>query len=744
MLPIIMPWIVQQVVQRATAQPSARSGAGGRGAAAPGTTLTPSPVVQQVVPQATAQPSARSGAGGRGAAAPGTTLASSPVVQQVVPEATMQSSARSGVGGRGAVAPGATSAPPPAAQQVVQRATAQPSARSGVGGRGAVAPGATLASSPAAQEGSSDRIVTLLKTHPVLLAPFGQAVSSIRSSRREQDIARQQHEQAYARYTKIEQESSGKIQNGVFQIRTPSDETQYRRLQAAAQEVQATGSQYESAVSRDPIRQANAAASEFLNLPKPTDTAITTYREKVAPLLGPIISVINPATGPAPFLARSISPEFKRGESEFLAGVGVGGYEKFREEPLTAGASLAIGAISGAAVKGATLLPKVGSFIISKGPTIGKALDAAYTGSVAIRTGLAGPDAYSMGKELGGILTTEAIPMYAGVKIVTTPRAIRSGAGATPQESIPNTESAYLFVAETSIPGVRGSRTKIFDVTGQRAPGAETSIPGVQGSRTKIFDMGADFETAYILGDPNPVFSGLTLFRKPVATGGFEAIDLPSGFRSAYGPNIRRIVVPEHRFTLGGRSGISALSPPKTLFGMGTHSRAIANLSALAEPSKVTTSRNASRLATGPVTTSQTDSNILTALNQRSDLASRLDSNISEIAKSALTLKSSLSLGSVLRSAQEQDQTMITISDTMLGQRQRSDTATKQSGQTITLPRSLRDTFIPPKITAPKIAIGLPDEPTRRKKRKKKTGKTVFEEFLPLPTITFPKLKGWI
>ena len=78
-----------------------------------------------------------------------------------------------------------------------------------------------------------------------------------------------------------------------------------------------------------------------------------------------------------------------------------------------------------------------------------------------------------------------AIPMLVPAGIG---RASRVGRVARPAPA-PAAETAYPFVAETFIPGVKGSRVRSFDVTGQHAPMIETSLPGVKGSRVRSFDV---------------------------------------------------------------------------------------------------------------------------------------------------------------------------------------------------------------------------------------------------------------
>jgi len=178
---------------------------------------------------------------------------------------------------------------------------------------------------------------------------------------------------------------------------------------------------------------------------------------------------------------------------DFTAGVVTGGYEGFRTKPLTAVGSVAVGAAGGAALKGATLLPRIGPVVASRAPTIAKGLEAAYAGSVGVRTGMAGPDLYQMGKEFGGILTTEAIPMYAGATAVprlatTLPKSFKP---AKPLETPPSRQTTFDVTGEIGPPRpiATTGRTRVY--------GAEQDFPPIRGvakvGRTRVYGTEPDF-----------------------------------------------------------------------------------------------------------------------------------------------------------------------------------------------------------------------------------------------------------
>jgi hypothetical protein len=229
----------------------------------------------------------------------------------------------------------------------------------------------------------------------------------------------QEHATAYTDYQRIQEQHATHIQGGTFIIAGPQDQVKYQELQRAATRVETSGKAFEQTRDRElfgisrRVADLNKGAADFINLPKVSPavehvarTLLPKTSEEV--LMGGAFDRLgNPAGARAP------------GIRDFQTGTVVGAYERFRTEPLTAAGSLAVGVAGGAVMKGATLLPKVGPVIASKGPAINKGVEVLYGGSVAARTGMAGPDYFEMGREFGGIMTTEAVPMYAGVKVFT-------------------------------------------------------------------------------------------------------------------------------------------------------------------------------------------------------------------------------------------------------------------------------------------------------------------------------------
>ena len=238
-----------------------------------------------------------------------------------------------------------------------------------------------------------------------------------------------EHAAAFTEYQQIQQKHAPHIQGGVFVVNTPQDQAKYQELQRAATRVETTGQAFEQTRDRElfgisrRVADLNKGAADFLNLP-----AVPTEAE-------PYIRTVVPASLHATQHFRGqVAP---KPVHEFIPGAVLGGYERFRVEPLTAAGSVAVGFLGGAAMKGATLLPKVGPVVVAKGPTIAKGVEALYVGSVGVRTAGAGPNYFEMGREFGGILTTEAIPMYGGVKAFTT-LSPRVGAG------VARAKDAYL------------------------------------------------------------------------------------------------------------------------------------------------------------------------------------------------------------------------------------------------------------------------------------------------------------
>jgi hypothetical protein len=134
-----------------------------------------------------------------------------------------------------------------------------------------------------------------------------------------------------------------------------------------------------------------------------------------------------------------------------------------------------------------------------------------------------------------------------------------------------------------------------------------------------------------------------------------------------------------------------------------------------------------------PTVSSRSRSDILTALNQGSDLASQMSVDSSEVLKSALNLNSSLALGSVQVSAQEQALTQTSTSRQGLRQRQRTDTT--QIRTRISAPR-------PPRTRVPEVPpLKVPPFPGegRRKKGRKRKAQTAYDWLVtnPVPDMEF-------
>ena len=241
----------------------------------------------------------------------------------------------------------------------------------------------------------------------------------------------QEHAAAYADYQQVQQKYAGNIEGGSFIVRTPQDQQKFAELQGAAARVESTGQTFEQYKERElfgisrRVSDLNKGAADYLNLP-----AVPAEAE-------PYLRAVVPASLHATQYARGqVAP---KPVHEFVSGAVLGGYERFRVEPLTAAGSVAVGFLGGAAMKGATLLPKVGPVVASKGPAVAKGVEALYAGSVALRTAGAGPDYFGMGREFGGIMTTEAVPMYAGVKAFTAASPVLRGAPGILRRSAPET-----------------------------------------------------------------------------------------------------------------------------------------------------------------------------------------------------------------------------------------------------------------------------------------------------------------
>ena len=551
-----------------------------------------------------------------------------------------------------------------------------------------------------------------------------------------------EHAAAYDEYRGLKDKYSKNIEGETFVVRTPQDQAKYNRLQAAATKVESTGKAFDT--SRDQelfgvskrVSDANKGVSSWINLPK------------VSPAAERVLQVLIPKTAEERVLGMGLGAVGNPGGArapeigQFRLGVAVGGYDRFRTEPLTAAGSLAVGFVGGAVMKGATLIPKVGPFVISKGPTIGKAVDALYGGSVALRTGMAGPDTFEMGREFGGILTTEAIPMYGGVKAFTavSPRVaagmtrandaylsfkIRDAPAARVQGGpLPTDEMLFegLQMRGTQDP-FTSSRSLSTSRYPSRAGTFEEVIPGSYVERGRMDLFLRQYETP-----------GQSAWRQPIPEEFLAAEDIGEAYK--FGSPLPDVPVtkmyaglpmrPAARQRAGSGSRRSAYS----LSGRSLRVRPPAADLSLGE---AVSARFAVPVMIEPTISSRSRSDILTALNLGSDLASQMNVDSSEILKSALNLNSSLVLGSVQASAQEQALGQTSTSRQGLRQRQRTDTT--QLRTRISAPR-------PPRTRVPEVPpLKVPPFPGegRRKKGRKRKAQTAYDWLVtnPVPDIEF-------
>ena len=289
-------------------------------------------------------------------------------------------------------------------------------------------------------------------------------------------------------------------------------------------------------------------------------------------------------------------------------------------------------------------------------------------------------------------------------------------------------------MAETFVPGVRGSRVKTFDVTGQRAPMAETFVPGVRGSRVKTFDVTGkhpaiaetfvpgvrgsrvkvyDIEAAAEIGGVTVEFAQLGLFRRAVGTGRTRTIDLPTGFKGAYGPGIRRIKVPEYRF----ESRPASLRA--TIFGTGSTRRNSINIDTelFRQPKTTQSPRDGAQM--------------LNSLDQMTfGTATRASTRTATGNRDIAGIDSGI--GS--RSAQDQDYLMLTIPRTTV--RPQVDRIGALEEEAIFAPWPTRGAAASPGLDPRRLDFPNFDDPAPKKKRKKKRKKNEFDEFLFVPDLS--------
>jgi len=566
-----------------------------------------------------------------------------------------------------------------------------------------------------------------------------------------------EHAAAFTEYQQIQQKHAPHIQGGVFVVNTPQDQAKYQELQRAATRVETTGQAFEQTRDRElfgisrRVADLNKGAADFLNLP-----AVPTEAE-------PYIRTVVPASLHATQHFRGqVAP---KPVHEFIPGAVLGGYERFRVEPLTAAGSVAVGFLGGAAMKGATLLPKVGPVVVAKGPTIAKGVEALYVGSVGVRTAGAGPNYFEMGREFGGILTTEAIPMYGGVKAFTTlsprvgagvarakdaylshkirdaPAAQVKAGGHYPDnemilEGLRMQESRSPFVSARSLsrsrPGKAGTFVEVGPGRYVEKGGLDTylrrfeveaahwrrPIPPEFVAREDILDAPAHWRTPEFGGPPAPI----------TVTKMYAGIPI----------RISRQGLRVGRSTYSRSGQPLRIRPPRADLTMAdaTKTRFLLPLASGTGETLASGETILSRLE--PTIASRAQSATLTASGLRDILATRQDIDTSELTKSSLTLDSSLIPASALRSAQAQDSLLLTTSRLTSRQRQRSDTIPRLRLRetTVGLPR-LRPKPAPlPKIPRTPMVFGLPERTPPKKKRKKKGKKNEFDEFLTLPDLS--------
>jgi len=321
-----------------------------------------------------------------------------------------------------------------AAEQRQTSASIQQTARSSGAGTGIVDPdtglritgsGMSLKTSdypapPTTQE--SFGLEQSLRTHPILLSPVGQFVQDILRDRSEIERKQQAADSAYQEYETRRKaaEDAGLIVGDDFLVTDKQSQIQYNELRIAAETAQRMGKGAEDLQKKElfgipyKFSEWETGLAKTLNLPKMT-------REQAYGLTwlqDPIISQI-------PVIA------------EFRAGVLSGAYSGIRDRPLTGLASFGIGLVGGAAVKGATMLPKAGKIVP---PTL-KLAEAAWVGSIGARTALS-PDLFSAGETFGGIMTTEALPVAAGAAVVPRMRSV-----------LPSARQMRIWAPDDALPG---------------------------------------------------------------------------------------------------------------------------------------------------------------------------------------------------------------------------------------------------------------------------------------------------
>ncbi len=268
------------------------------------------------------------------------------------------------------------------------------------------------------------------------------------SAKREQyDIARAHYERRLS-----EAEQAGRIRDGVFQVADLESEAEYLSLIAAGENLTQYGAELEDLQDRELFgipsffREKETALSEFLNLPAlPKEEVRAVGR----------LSAALPGSPPLP-------PEL----SELGHGLSYGAYTGIQSRPLTGLASFGVGVLGGAAVKGATALPKLGKFV---GPTM-KGAEAAWVGSIAGRTATS-TDWFEAGATLGSIVTTEAAPVVAGAAAVHRAPGLVARPTGRPGPTAPPPPRQTIVDVVGEVPSPRDigrvGRTRVIDVAGE-------------------------------------------------------------------------------------------------------------------------------------------------------------------------------------------------------------------------------------------------------------------------------------
>ena len=349
-----------------------------------------------------------------------------------------------------------------------------------------------------------------LRTHPIFLSPVGQFVQDILRDRSEIERKQQAADSAYQEYETRRKaaEDAGLIVGDDFLVTDKQSQIQYNELRIAAETAQRMGKEVEDLQKKElfgipyKFSEWETGLAKTLNLPKMT-------REEaygLTRLQDPIISQI-------PAIA------------EFRAGVLYGAYSGIRDRPLTGLASFGIGLVGGAAVKGATMLPKAGKIV----PPALKLAEAAWVGSIGARTALS-PDLFSAGETFGGIMTTEALPVAAGATAIQrAPGALTTFRGLRQPRPTNPPVRQDVFDVTGELPSLRD----VAQVGPTRIYGAETEFPTIrdvaQVGPTRIYGAETEFPTIREVAQVGPTrIYDATGAGGPVLLGSIDAAPKPS------------------------------------------------------------------------------------------------------------------------------------------------------------------------------------------------------------------------